>query len=196
MTKLLVYHGGAGGQFLSFIIDPTYEYVEINNEYFGKKHGHDYIYDADQEISISRCTKVCSMHMDEYYRDIDYLGQFKTCAINTKTAPTYEYIIVLGALKSLLNNNINYWRRGEKLMSLIESIKSPISQLKDNIAPADLSLYYEDIFIHQDPTSLHQLIDFFNIDISLEALTAQLKSYTARNIELLKEHNLLGDHYE
>lgn len=196
MTKLLVYPGGAGGQFLSFIIDPTHECVEINNEYFGKKYGHDYIYDSDQEISIGRCTKVCSMHMTDYYRDIDYLGQFKTCAINVRTEHMHKYIIVLGALKSLLNNNIKYWRRGEKLISLIEAIKTPDYRLKDNIAPADLSLYYEDIFIHQDPTALRQLIDFFNIDISLEALTAQLKSYNARNIELLKEHNLLGDHYE
>lgn len=196
MTKLLVYPGGAGGQFLSFIIDPTYECVEINNEYFGKTPGPDYIYDADQEVSIGRCTKVCTMHMADYYRDIDYLGQFKTCAINVRTKHTHRYIIVLGALKSLLNNNIKYCRRGEKLIGLIEAIKTPDCRLKDKISPVDLSLYYEDIFIHQDPIALQQLINFFNIDISLEALTAQLKSYNDKNIELLKEHNLLGDHYE
>ena len=190
MTKLLIYQGGASGQFLSFMLDPTYDWIERNNEYFGKVDGRDYIYDRDKEVSIERCKKICTMHEWEWYGDYEYLKQYQSIGINVNSSKTNRFVVLLGALKTLLNNNFNYHYRGDRIMSLIHGVANPKEIVQEDIKHTDISLEYDDIFILRDPVTLQLLIDFFESDTSLTDLTYSIKAYHEKNLELVAEHGL------
>lgn len=203
MTKLLVFEGGMGGAFLSSSLFPdTFEYYSLNNEWLAKNHGQDFVYDqGEYDSSVSSCGEnICTMHYKEYEADFENLKKYETCIITCNNKTSYRYFILLGKLKTLLNNHI-HGKRGTALMDLVNWL-SPSHNYNDitirnyDEYKAELKIDFDDIFTIRDHTVLTKLITFFGSNVALNDLDTKIKEYTNNNILLLKEHNLMGDHHE